>query len=83
MISLTYTNINGGIIMERELTEAELSTVTHRHVNNTHIIFYQGDEPEELLPSENVVATPQYGAALSALMNATPEELEQIKQILS
>lgn len=45
MIQIAYTNINGGIIPERELTESELN-YTSKKITATHCIYYYGDEPE-------------------------------------
>jgi len=45
MITIPYENINGGVILERELTDNEYKTVTSCKTNGTHKIFYQGDEP--------------------------------------
>ena len=44
MITLTYQNINGGVILERELKANELN-FTSKKITATHCIFYYGDEP--------------------------------------
>lgn len=45
MIILTYTNQNGRIIPERELTDSEKITVTSVKTDATNITYFQGDEP--------------------------------------
>lgn len=44
MIKLSYQSINGGVVLERELTEDELNC-TSKKITATHCIFYYGDEP--------------------------------------
>lgn len=48
--------------------------------NNVWLIFESQQEADENTPVIEVVPTP--GAAIQALLSASPEEIEQIKQML-
>jgi hypothetical protein len=78
MISIPYTNVSGGVVMERELTEVEQATVTSRRIVADEVVFYQGDEPEEIPEPESV----SMGTALQAFLSASEDEKKIIAQEL-
>lgn len=44
MIKIPYQNIDGGVVLKRELTPDELK-YTSKAIDGTHVTLYYGDEP--------------------------------------
>ncbi len=79
MIKIAFTNSDGGVVLERELTERELNFTSKKTDAKTMICtFYYGDEPQE--PIQEPIALPV--DILGLLQTQTPEQIASIKQFL-
>lgn len=83
MIEINYTNLNGGVILERELTPEELN-YSSKLVKADTVQFFYGDEPPELLPGKQTDTT-QPGADLSQIdiNSLTDDQLTILKKRLN
>lgn len=83
MIQLNYINVNGSIILQRDLTEEEKQTVTSVTYNGTCAFFYQGDEPQEDIQEVTQEKPIPVVDVVGLLRSLKPEELQEIKNILN
>ena len=54
MITIQAQIVDGVVVSERELTTQEKNTVTSQLFNGTECIYYQGDEPNIVIPEVKI-----------------------------